>query len=93
MDYLLPDEKTIEIMNEEYSKQGVKNASIFALNSIPARGAGAHNKITIVFALYIMFLLRYNVKYGTEIFDSHRSMGRVQPIASTFRVLNHLERG
>lgn len=91
MDYLLPDDQTIEVMNEAYSKLGVKNASIFALNPMPARNASAHNITTMVFTLYIMLLLRYNVKYGTEIYDAHRSVGRVQPVASTFRVLNNLK--
>lgn len=91
MDYLLPDDETIRIMNEEYSRHGIKNASIFAINSIPAQGTHAHCNITITFILYIMFFLRYNVKYGTEIHDAHRSVGRVQPITSTFRVLNNLK--
>ena len=91
MDYLMPDDETIEKMNEEYSKQTFKNASIFALNSNPAQTTRAYCSTTIVFVLYIMFFLRYNVKYGTEIFDSHRSVGRIQSFTSTFRVLNHIE--
>ena len=90
MDYLLPDDDTIKLMNDEYLRSGIKNASIFAINSTPARATCTHCSITIVFTLYIMFLLRYNVKYGTEIYDSHRSVGRIQPITSTFRVINHL---
>ena len=61
MDYLLPDDKTIKLMNEEYSKLGIKNASIFACDAPPAKSASVFARTsfnqTLVFSLYIMIFL------------------------------------
>ena len=94
MEYLLPDDDTISLMNEEYAKMGVKNASIFALNDTNSAHASEHThvfvpKILILF-LYTIKFLSYNSKYGTEIYDPNGSVGRIQSGASAFRVVNNL---
>ena len=91
MDYMLPDEQTIELMNKEYAKHNIKNASIFALNSTPARDARVFDFQTVILILYIVRFLRYNDKYGIEIYDAHRSVGRIQPSTSTFGIVNNLK--
>ena len=93
MDFLLPDDETIALMNEEYSKERAKNASIFALNTPVARPRASITLQTVVFALYIARVLRYNARYGTEVYDSHGSVGRIQPNSSTFGIVNHLKHG
>ena len=94
MDYLLPDEATMRLMREEYAKMGVKNASIFACDDpLPTRVDGralTFSFETLILFLYIMRFLGYNSKYGTEIYDPYGSMGRIQPGASAFRVVNNL---
>lgn len=95
MDFLLPDDETIKLMNAEYAKTRAKNASIFAYDaqadeSASEGGRTSFIQIVLLF-LYITKFLRYNVKYGTEIYDSHGSVGRVQPDASPFGIVNNLK--
>ena len=91
MDFLLPDDETIALMNEEYSKERAKNASIFAFDTPATRPHATTFVQTLVLTLYIARVLRYNLVYGTEIYDPHGSVGRIQPNTSTFGVVNHLK--
>ena len=90
-DFLLPSEEAVSLMNAEYAKLRDKNASIFATSALSSRPSAITSIQRIIFALYIASVLRYNARYGTEIYDSHGSVGRIQPNASAFRVVNHLE--
>ena len=102
MDFLLDDE-TVEKMNEEYSK--VLPGAVGTLcvgDDLNARYADAEGEndctgtpcprakyISLLF-LYIASRLRYNTKYGTQIYDSHGSVGRLRPVASAFGSVNNL---
>ena len=94
MEYLLPDEATMRLMNEEYAKMGIKNASIFACENNEVTRAGERSRAfsfkTLILFLYIIRFLRYNSNYGTEIYDPNGSLGGIQSGASAFRVVNHL---
>lgn len=43
-----------------------------------------------VLFLYIILLLRYNARYGTQIYDSDRGVGRVRSASCAFGSLNNL---
>lgn len=43
-----------------------------------------------VLFLYIILLLRYNTRYGTQIYDSDRGVGRVRSARCAFGSLNNL---
>jgi len=43
-----------------------------------------------VLFLYIILLLRYNARYGTQIYDSDRGVGRVRSAHCAFGSLNNL---
>lgn len=43
-----------------------------------------------VLFLYIILLLRYNTRYGTQIYDADRGVGRVQSARCAFGSLNNL---
>lgn len=94
-DYLLPDDDSIAKMNKEYLLSGVKNASIFACDNVLATCerdyARTHFYLILVFGLYITNYLRYNAKYGTEIYDPNGSLGGIRPIKSTFGIVNNLK--
>lgn len=60
-------------------------------NSALTRCAYACNICDIkVLFLYIVLLLRYNARYGTQIYDSDRGMGRVRSAHCAFGSLNNL---
>ena len=40
--------------------------------------------------LYFIKVLRYNSRYGTQIYDAQRGLGGLQPIACAFRDINGL---
>lgn len=102
MDFLLDDE-TVAKMNAEYSK--VLSGAVGTLcvgDDLSARCAEAEGKndctgtpcprakyISLLF-LYIASRLRYNTEYGTQIYDSHGSVGRLRPVASAFGSVNNI---
>ena len=43
-----------------------------------------------VLSLYIVLLLRYNARYGTQIYDADRGVGRVRSARCAFGSLNNL---
>lgn len=93
-DYLLPDEKTIDLMNTAYKNVGIKNASIFAhedAHIAPLAPVHASFVQSTFLILYIARFLRYNNCYGTEIYDPYRSVGRIQPKRSPFGIVNNLK--
>ncbi len=47
--------------------------------------------LTKVLFLYIVALLRYNARYGTQIYDTDGGVGRVRRASSAFGSLNHLK--
>ena len=61
-DFLLPDDKTIDLMNKAYANSNVKNASIFAYSATPLCDARpfAHASFiqTVFLCLYITSILR-----------------------------------
>ncbi len=60
-------------------------------NSALARCAYACNICDIkVLFLYIVLLLRYNARYGTQIYDADRGVGRVRSARCAFGSLNNL---
>ncbi len=60
-------------------------------NSALTRCAYACNICDIkVLFLYIVLLLRYNARYGTQIYDSDRGVGRVRSARCAFGSLNNL---
>lgn len=59
-----------------------------AENSIRAQCAYTCD-IKVLF-LYIILLLRYNARYGTQIYDADRGVGRVRSARCAFGSLNNL---
>jgi len=94
MDFLLPDNDTMELMRQEFARV-CGNGAARALacgETEPAyinNGMPLRNTALLLF-LYFISKLGYNMSYGTQIFDSDRSMGRLRSVRSAFGKLNNL---
>ena len=99
MDFLFDDE-TIKKMNAEYDKLLKSTAKTLSTaddsenktsetSSRVCADCTCGRYIRFLF-LYIVVFLRYNSEYGTQIYDSHGSVGRLRPDASVFGSVNHL---
>ena len=103
MDFLMPDDETVKKMCEEYASS-LKNGAC-ALSYICRDDASpmtcreethahAHSAtygvdIKVLF-LYIALFLRYNARYGTQVYDSDGGLGRVRSAHCAFGSLNNL---
>lgn len=90
MDYTLPDDATMEKMRRAYAEQLDGKTDVLcyvpdAKSVAPERFACAH-----ILLLYIALLLRYNVAYGNQIFDTHGSVGGIRRSQSAFGSVNNL---
>lgn len=94
MDFALADDITMQKMLEEYSKHLPGQARLLSYISDeenPSRTLYQSFCFALPFLLlYIISDLRYNTRYGTQIFDTDRSMGRLQCNGSSFRSINNL---
>ena len=97
MDYMLPDDDTMEIMRREFDKlKRGSGAQAFALSDgevadgTPKDTAYLAYISTAFLLLYFVKHLRYNTGYGIQIFDTDRSLERLQPVGRIFRQLNDL---
>ena len=93
MDYLMPDDATMEIMRQEFDRlKTCDSACAYALSDTqpsPSDGGGTYISTALLF-LYFIIRLSYNIGYGTAIFNSDRSMGRLHSLPNEFRNLNNL---
>lgn len=111
MDFVLPDEESIEKMQSAYKKL-LENREINSLSmkvdslsssenqekSIDFLGENAgetacchrENPSTKILVLYFIFALGYNLGYGTSIFNTNFSLGRIQSQERPFGVINGL---
>lgn len=118
MDFLMPDDATVQKMCEEYasclknkahsltyinetlldeteqnSSQKETDVSEKTANGIakqPLRPHISHACDIKVLFLYIVVILGYNARYGTQIYDTDGGVGRVRRKQSAFGSLNHL---
>ena len=99
MDFMLPDDDTMEIMRREFDslKRG-ENARTFAFadNEKPLCRSGANGGAqltylpTALLLLYFVKHMSYNTGYGTQIFDTDGGLAQLQRVGSNFRQLNDL---
>ena len=106
MDFILPDDATMDIMRKEFNKLKLReNALAFAFadsdapDSLASAGqppanpahAALNTYITaVLLLLYFVKHIGYNTRYGTQIFDADGSMERLQSVGHIFRQLNDL---
>lgn len=96
MDYLLPDDNAIELMNGEFKKLRLDaNARAFALEEREDETNGfapsASQYISaVLLLLYFVKHMRYNVSYGTEIFNADGGLEQLQRVGGNLRKLNGL---
>ena len=99
MDFFLDDE-TVDKMNAEYAKNLKNKANTLCVSEDLLCGGEAEEQnsqsvcartryIRFLF-LYIAVFLSYNNLYGTQIYDTHGSVGRLRPDASSFGSVNRL---
>ncbi len=90
MDCLLPDDETMEKMKKAYD-EGLSGKA-YALRYIPDAEsvASPHSALSDILFLYIAMLLSYNIAYGNQIYDAHRSVGGIRCAQSTFGSINNL---
>lgn len=73
----------------DYDKHGVDNDNLH--NTPFAFNEHDFARLSNLFLfLYFACLLRYNKRYGTEIYDAHRGVGQLQSESSSFGELNNL---
>ena len=103
MDFLLPDDETVKKMCEEYASSLKASALSYIKEATDDYGDQSLDKISHtrtrsapdildikVLFLYIILLLRYNARYGTQIYDADRGVGRVRSARCAFGSLNNL---
>ncbi len=102
-DLILPDEREMALMREEYAKLGVERLARTASAELgkaraseapvlPRQIRGINIKTMALCLLYLYFagVLGYNVQYGTQIFDAHRGVGGLRSVNSALGKLNNL---
>lgn len=96
MDFLLPDDDTMDIMRREFDrmKRGARASALSfsdgeADSSAGNRDLGAYIS-TVFFLLYFVRRLRYNTSYGIQIFDADRSLEQIRSVGNNFGQLNDL---
>lgn len=88
MDYLLPDDETVAKMAEEWRKiLPARDGKIAVLSADENRP----QKSTNILVLYFAFALGYNLGYGTAIFHTDGSLGRVQPQKGPFGSVDYFD--
>lgn len=95
MDFVVADDESIKKMNAEFDVllKGKAHALNYITNNADKQSESGDNAFTLPYAilfLYIVLLLRYNNKYGTQIFDADGSMGRLRRNQSVFGSINNL---
>lgn len=97
MDFDLADDTAMQLMLEEYSKLLDRQAGTLAYihNDTPSSNGVFFTPQSFCFGLRFLFLyiildLRYNTRYGTQIFDTDRSVGRLQCNRSPFGSINNI---
>lgn len=103
MDFLMPDDETVKKMCAEYASSLKASALSYIKEATYDCGDQSLDKafrsrtrfaldipdIKVLF-LYIVLFLRYNARYGTQVYDSDRGMGRIRSAHSAFGSLNNL---
>ncbi len=90
MDYLLPDDNTMEIMRREFARLADCRRVKPLAYSPPAQTRDSAYISGLLLFLYFVKILRYNMGYGTQIYDSDRSLGWLRCSECTFGKLNNL---
>ena len=102
----MPDDETVRKMCEEYASSlktstlsYIKGTTDDCNGESPDRfdrdislthARSALDPDIKVLFLYIVLFLRYNARYGTQVYDPDRGMGRVRSAHSAFGSLNNL---
>ena len=103
MDFLLPDDETVKKMCEEYASSLKASALSYIKEATDDYGDQSLDKISHtrtrsapdildikVLFLYIVVILGYNARYGTQIYDTDGGVGGLRRMQSAFGSLNHL---